>query len=362
MRPVVPPETDASRVATWARRAITIPGLVVFAIVDLALLPVLLLGALVSDLARRRRLAAVRFHLAVAFALWIHVIGLALLLRGWIVGLSLGGAREQQLDVRSEVWWATAIWRAAVRLYGMHVEVEGAGDVDHGPVVVMSRHASLLDILLPIVFVSAPHRLALRYVAKRELLWDPCIDLLGHRLATAFVRRGARAHDAEIALVEALARDLGPRDGVVIFPEGTRFTPEKRARTLARLAEEDRAAFEYAARLAYVLPPHPGGPLGLLDRARDADVVFCAHTGLEGAGHLEDLLAGSLVDTHVHVAWFRVPAREVPEGRDARLAWLRAWWKRIDEWIAAHHAREAAPQRKSGAVTSATAPRSLTST
>ncbi len=95
-------------------------------------------------------------------------------------------------------------------------------------------------------------------MAKRELLWDPYLDLAGHRLATAFVRRESREHDVDVAVVEALARDLGPHDAVVIFPEGTRFTAAKRARILAMLAERDEAAFAHALRLKNLLPPRSG--------------------------------------------------------------------------------------------------------
>jgi 1-acyl-sn-glycerol-3-phosphate acyltransferase len=205
----------------------------------------------------------------------------------------------------------------------------------------MSRHASLLDVLLPVVFVSARHDLVPRYVAKRELLWDPWVDLAGHRLATAFVRREGSAHDQDVAAVASLARDLGPRDALVIFPEGTRFTEAKRARVLASLARKDEAAFARASRLKNLLPPHPGGPLSVLERARGADVVFCAHTGLEGTNHLRDLLAGSLIGATVRVRYWRVAARDVPTDAEEQLEWLWQWWERLDAWIESHLPRGA---------------------
>jgi 1-acyl-sn-glycerol-3-phosphate acyltransferase len=320
----------------WLRRAITVPGLVVLCVVDLAALPLLLLGALALDVVGKRRLAAVRFQLAVALVLVFHVIGLFLLLRAFLAGVLFGRERERRLDVQNEIWWATATWRAAVRLYGMRVEVEGDDALEGGPVVLMSRHASLLDILFPVVFVSGPHGLALRYVAKRELLWDPFFDLVGHRVATAFVRRGSREHAAEIAQVEALARDLGPGDGIAIFPEGTRFTEEKRAHVLAKLAQHDAAAHAFAARLKNLLPPHAGGALGLLEHAPLADVVFCAHTGLEGANHLADLRRGTLIGATARIRFWRVIASDIPRGADARLVWLRRWWEDLDAWIETH--------------------------
>lgn len=341
---------DASRLAKWSRRALTIPGLVLLCALDLAALPVLLAAAAVVDVVKRRRFAGVRFHLAVAFALGIHGVGLLLLLGAWIAGVLEGRARERALDVEAEAWWATTIWRSAVRLYGMRVEVEGDDDIARGggPVVLMSRHASLLDTLLPVVFVGDRCGLALRYVAKRELLWDPFFDLAGHRLATAFVRRRGRDHALDVGLVESLAKDLGPRDGVVIFPEGTRFTAAKRTQALAALVGHDDAAYAHALRLTNLLPPHPRGPLTLLDHARGADVIFSAHTGLEGANHLRDLVAGSLVGAKVRVRYWRVPAADVPADAALRVAWLRSWWEHLDRWVDANRAPSSAFDRAHG--------------
>lgn len=327
-------EGQTSHDTTWLRRAVTIPGLVVLWLLGLALFPLTLGAVLVVDLWRGRgNYAMTRFQLAFTFALSIHVLGLVLLFAGWLDGVAHGRSRERDLDARSEIWWANAIWSAAERIYGMRVVVQGETLDQARPVVILSRHASLLDVLLPLVFVSGRHDLVPRYVAKRELLWDPCVDLVGHRLATAFVRRGGRAHDVDVAAVRGLARNLGGRDAVILFPEGTRFSPEKRARALAELAGKDAAAFAKASQLRNVLPPRIGGALGVLEHATSADVVFCAHTGLEGASHLGDLLAGSLIGATVHVRYWRVPVRDVPLGTDARIAWLWSWWKRIDDWI-----------------------------
>jgi hypothetical protein len=61
------------------------------------------------------------------------------------------------------------------------------------------------------------------------------------------------------------------------------------AKTL-RLAREGRAEqLAYARSLEFVLPPRPGGSLGLLEAAPEADAVVCAHTGFEGSGSLAQI-------------------------------------------------------------------------
>jgi hypothetical protein len=126
---------------------------------------------------------------------------------------------------------------------------------------------------------------------------------------------------------------------VVIFPEGTRFTPAKRERILASLRERGKVALaERAERLARVLPPRSGGPLALLERSPGVDVVFCAHRGFEGAATLGELWHGALVGRRVRVRFWRVAAGEIPAGREARAAWLFGWWERMDAWLGAAEA------------------------
>ncbi|MBX3234168.1 MAG: 1-acyl-sn-glycerol-3-phosphate acyltransferase [Labilithrix sp.] len=317
----------------WARRAVTVPGVVALWLVMLATLPALFAVALVVDLARPRSFAAVRVVGALFVVVTLHVVGLAILLRAWVGGLLRGRAYERRLDGAAELWFAATVWSSAIRIFGMRVEVEGAEVLDRrGPAVVMTRHASLLDVLLPLVTVCAPAELVPHIVAKRELLWDPCVDLVGHRVASAFVHRGGRDRAGDLARVAAVARACGRHDALVLFPEGTRFSDERRAKRLAELAA-DPAAHERALRLEHVLPPRLGGPLATLEAAPPADVIFCAHTGLERARTLGDLLSGALVGETVRVHLWRVRARDVPTSREERIEWLWRWWEHVDAWI-----------------------------
>ena len=85
-------------------------------------------------------------------------------------------------------------WRAvpgAQRIFGITIEVEGTDELRDGPIIVFLRHSSVADTLLPAVFIANPNGLKLRYVLKHELLWDPCLDIVGNRLPNSFVRRGS---------------------------------------------------------------------------------------------------------------------------------------------------------------------------
>lgn len=350
-------EGGARRLPMWreprlnvlGRRLVTLPALLLSTVFATALLPAALVGAGAYDLLRGRDWITVRCLLVVVGNFWFHVVGVVALFGIWLLAGRWTGAsveRRGRWILGFETWWARWAFGIAKRLFRMRVRIEGIEHAAPGPIIVFARHTSILDTLLPIIHIAHPHRIHLRYVMKRELLRDPCIDIFGHNEPTAFVRRGTRTHAPEIAAVRHLMEDLRDDDGVVLFPEGTRFTAEKQARILRSLERKDRSAFEHARILRHILPPHLGGPLAVLEK-HDADVVFFAHTGLEGATKLRDFLGGMLLDTCVAGQLWRVPRESIPVDRERQIEWLWAWWHRIDEWIDARKSdREPAADAK----------------
>ena len=196
------------------------------------------------------------------------------------------------------------------------------------------RHASVGDTVLPAVLVSSQQRIRLRYVMKRELLWDPCLDIVGNRLPNYFADRSSQNTEREVEGVKALLDHLPADSGVLIYPEGTRFTPAKREAVLKRLREKgDEAAAARAERWHNVLPPRPGGTLALLEGNPGRDLVFCAHTGFEGSADFARLFNGSWLDTRVRMRFWRVPYAEVPSDEAGRLAFLNDAWERMSREV-----------------------------
>jgi 1-acyl-sn-glycerol-3-phosphate acyltransferase len=129
-------------------------------------------------------------------------------------------------------------------------------------------------------------------------------------------------------------RDLGPRDGVIIYPEGTRFTEAKRELIIDQLESKGETYLaERAREFKNVLPLRLGGALNLLERNKAADVVFCAHYGFDGVVDLRDFLRGSLVGRVVRARFWRVPFASIPKTREERTDWLFENWARIDDWV-----------------------------
>ncbi len=321
-----------------ARRAISIPAYFLLATLALGSCWIWLPLLAAVDLLRGGRSAALRCALFLTHYLLCECFGLIASFAIWLgrrLGGPAGARRYADWNRALQRAWAAALWNGARRIFGMRLRVEGAELVSQPPLLLLIRHASVADTLIPAVMITIPHQIHMRYVLKRELLWDPCLDVVGNRLPNYFVDRDSLDGAREVQGIASLVEQLGPEEGILIYPEGTRFSPRKRERILARLSRgDDDGLLDRAKQLEHTLPPRLGGTLALLEANPGADVVFCAHTGFEGAASFWELADGALVDRVIEVRFWRVPWAQVPETREGRISWLFDHWKRIDRWIA----------------------------
>ncbi len=326
----------SERSRTIRRRLRTVPLFLGGFLVATAALPLLLAVSLVVDAARRLARGTPWMATRLLFVLWLYLAVEAACLAALTFTWVAARGRHERLAEAAwglQAWWAAVLMGAIRRAFGLRFEVEGSDGVPPGPIVVFMRHASIIDNLVPATFVAAPHGIQLRYVLKRELLSDPAIDIAGNRLPNVFVARGSDDAERQIDFVRELAQGLGAGEGMLIYPEGTRFTEAKRARALEKLASADPRLHAAAQRLHHVLPPRLGGPLALLDAG--ADVVVCAHHGLDGFSHLKNIWEGGLIGRTVRIRFTRFPHSDIPPGREQRIDWILARWQEVDDWIGA---------------------------
>lgn len=324
------------------------------AIVLTALAPLWLPVSVLVDLARARWRCPIARLLAfgVGWA-WLETAGVTVAAWLWLTGRS----RDRDAHYRLQRWWAVNLMRVLRRTTGITTDVSGIDAFSPGPVVVLCRHASLADSLVSAWVITSLADKHPRYVLKRELLADPCLDVVGHRLPNHFLDRDAADSDAELAALIELASGLTSDDVAVIFPEGTRASPSKRARALERIAERDPARAERLAALQHLLPVRPAGSAALLTGADRADVVVAWHTGFEGldtfGGILRALGRGA---PRVRFAAVRVARDEVPSptDRDAFTSWLD------DRWLEADRAVDALLADPTAATAVGSRPRSRT--
>jgi len=333
--PLIPDEgTRVSR--AWRRTRGVMLEVGVLALLTV-LAPLLLLAAAAVDLTlwlrRRKPWMALRL---LAMAWWFLVGELYALVGLLTIWIRSGGrdsaVRRQRVFHLKRSWLSSHL--AGIRaLFGLRFEIEGLELAGPGPEIVMIRHASIIDNALPDVIVGGAHNLGFRFIIKRELQMLPTIDIGGRWVPTLFVRRASGDTEGELERMRALTVNLSAGEGLLIYPEGTRWTPEKLARAQAIISERQPEIAPLAARLRYVLPPRLGGTLELLRSAPSADVVIFGHVGLDGFEYISDIWSGGLVGTTVRLRFWRFPAAEIPSEREELIAWLYARWQTLDDWI-----------------------------
>ena len=330
------------------RRLLTIPGIFLGALLWLLTAPLIGLLAFVVDLfrpvggteLRPTRWATLRMWLFAGAYLGGEALGLMWLLGDWIrSGFGSRPERLRELAHATQRRWLRMHWNTTRRIYGLDVRVERPDRLPRGPFVVLMRHTSLIDPLISGVFLGADYKLRLRYVLKRGLLLDPCLDVGGHWMPNHFIDRSGQNRRRELRALRALASDMEDDEGVLIYPEGTRFSETRRKQALERLAKEDRLLHGLALRCHHTLPPRAAGTLALLNAAPKADVIVVYHAGFLGLSSFRDLWDGALTGRTIHVRLHHHKRDALPLEPEARVRWLFDVWARIDAWVATRESR-----------------------
>lgn len=320
----------------WARRAVSWTLLAALT-VGLGSTAPLWLGVLwawdhlkgVGDHRPRTRCGALVLVYLVAQVVGLLGAGcLALVTLGGCLG---GHQRYRRSNSWLQGWWAEKLFWSVARVLDLKVEVQGPETALPSPFLLYVRHTSLLDTLLASVVIANPYRRRLRYVLKRELLWDPCLDVVGRRLPNVFVERGGEAPRRELAALRGLASDLELDEGVLIYPEGTRFSEKKLEKAKQRLSPTENGRTDLARGFRHVLPPRLGGALALLEGAPAVDVVLLSHTGLEKAADLSGAWSGRLIGGTLKIRLTVVRREAIPE--ENREDWLFRLWSELDQWV-----------------------------
>ena len=305
-------------------------GVVFLALLMLSTWPIWVVGGGVFDLVRRKlRLPTVRL---LGFALcwsWIEVGGV--LGAAWLSVTGRGSDLSHHFALQRS--WAGALMTSLRWTVGLRVTVENPEGLRPGPVLVLSRHASLADSLVSAYAVGNIARLNPRYVLKRELMADPCLDIVGHRLPNYFLDRGSDKQGDELRGIAHLGHGLGQQDVAVIFPEGTRMNPQKREKIMAAMRERNPQRASRLESLQHLLPPKPAGAVALLEAAPNADVVIAGHTGFDGLDTFGGILRRLEQGAGECRMWFvRMPRADVPAGD--LVGWLDNCWMKLDTEVA----------------------------
>ena len=319
----------------WKRIIIAVPLFITVGLVLLLTSPIWLIVLGAYDLIARRRFASVRTLMTMTsyFCLEIgSIIGLTLIYPvSWFPSQR---ARYQRYNINCQAWWGRNFFRTIIKLYNVRFLPEGEELLFNGPVILLARHTSTIDAVIPAYYTTIPYGIMTGYIMKDELLWDACLNISMQRLPNVFIQRGPGAGATETERIKELASNLHRNQVITIFPEGTRYTPKKREKIIKKLEKRgDHKAVERIKRYKNVLPLRHGGALALLEATPASDVVFLGHTGLENSRTLKNFWAGHLIDRDVKLRFWRVSKDEIPAGEEERKDWLDEQWHKLDEWV-----------------------------
>lgn len=317
------------------RRWTSVPGLILGALVLVGAIPIWLPISLLIDLVRGKfRCPTARLLAFAVMWAWIEVAGVLTSGLFW----AAGQRRNHRIHYSLQRWWAARLMTALKWTTGLTLRVEGVEALRPGPVLLFARHASLADSLVSAYVTTSLARLNPRYVLKKELLIDPCLDVVGNRLPNHFLDREAADSAPELRALEDLVAPLDEHGVGVIFPEGTRANPKKRERSLDRIAASFPARAERLRELRHLLPPRTAGAAAMLRGNPNADVVMAWHVGFEGL----DTFGGILRAIESHVAPIRLSLRRVDrssiprsevDDMEAFVQWIDAEWLRMDDEV-----------------------------
>ena len=307
-------------------------GVIIGALLLTVLLPVWVLVSFAIDFGTRKwRLPTFRLLCFAWLWLWLETFGITVAALIWVTGQG----RNHRANYALQRWWSKRLIISLRITCGLSIEVEGVESLPNGPLICLGRHASLGDALVSAwIFGSLAQRFP-RYVMKKELLFDPCLDVVGQRIPNYFVDRGSAAVRQELTGIRTMAANMGERDVAVIFPEGTRTNDAKRIGLVERL--ERRAPERHAKMIGLqrLLPPRSAGASVLLEEVPGGDVVVMWHVGFDGL----DTFAGvrrriAHAQPSAKVVLELHPRSSVPDG-DGFEAWLDDRWLEIDAKVVA---------------------------
>ena len=314
----------------WKRRVITIPIVIFLGLLVTLTAPIwILVFGILSTF--RPIQGILRAGLFLWCFLWCEILGIIGALYIWLLYLvdrDTEKYRSRNLFVQGQ--WCVALKAVGQRLFQAQFVVTGLDALTGPDVIMIPRHSSIGDTILATVFYTFPNSKQLRHVIKKELLLDPCIDIFGNRLDNYFVERNTDDKDVEIRGIVRLLEGVRANEGVLIYPEGTRFSSTKRLKILKKLPAH---LAERANRWTSLLPPRLGGLKALLQSNQKLDLLFCAHVGFEGSIGLRSMMNGGWYGRVIRIHFWRVSVSDIPKTEPGIEDFIFDSWDRMQTQV-----------------------------
>ena len=325
----------------WIRRPASIVTVTLATLLTPLVTPIALLIAAAGDAIKRTRgMRRTRTVALITSLILVDFAGFLLVSFTWLIsplGWSVERPASQARYSRIMNWWTGSLIRQFSRFVPLPIDrSELDPEVLKGNAIVIGRHRSLIDALMPAI-VFGGEDLRVLYVLKDDLQWETNIDIVGHRMGHVFVDRNPKNLDRELEPIRKLATKIDDESVGVIFPEGTFFNEKRKARAVASLQRRNAAHAAAAESMRCLLPPRPAGTLALLEGAPDADVVLLGHVGFEPFGSIRQILGNIGGEHGIRLKAWRFACETVPVDPAEQVDWLFERWTDMDSWIAEQH-------------------------
>jgi len=304
------------------RRLISIPSYLIVTIALTASAPLIVPTMAIVSLFPKTKGALRTFFFILGY-LWCDVLGICM--ATWLRLRWSDPAKRFQPNFKLQCKIINSLAFLAIKLYKLNMVVLNPSVFNSGPAIIMPRHASIADTLIPFVYAAIPHDTHLRYILKKELLIDPIFDILGNQLPNYFVDRTGQDTETATSAISELVGTLHKDEGLVIYPEGSRFSIKKKT-ALRKKHASNPDLMQQLDRWPNLLPPRLSGTMAVLKHNPGLDLVFCAHTGFEGSSHFGSLVNGSWIGATVQIKFWRIPFTEIPnEEMDRKNFFFQQW-------------------------------------
>jgi 1-acyl-sn-glycerol-3-phosphate acyltransferase len=306
------------------RRCFTIGTLILITPLLVILAPLFISVALIASLLPAFRTAP---H-SLIFVYWFVICewtGLARFAWVWTLYRKDPSFMRRLRDI--QFWWGQALFNLGKWVFQLEVEVRGSDSLEGPCAILLSRHTSMADTVLPLLYFGKTRMESLRYVLKQELQLLPCLDIGGNLLPNVFVDRSGTDSATAVRDVSDLVATAGDGESVLIYPEGTRFTQKKHDDLAIRRPNLKNQLTRWPG----LLPPRLGGVSAMLEKNPQKDLVFLAHVGFEGSASIHDLLGGGWLKQRVILQFWRIPYSEIPTGDPTEF--LFSEWDRMQRTV-----------------------------
>lgn len=130
--------------------------------------------------------------------------------------------------VHQMMWWLYVKWVAMLGWFVRHmvkdIQLHGSKDLPQDkPYILIANHYSWMDIIVLYATIFSKHR-SFVFVMKRSLIYIPFIGVVCWGLGHPLVERGRSRLATEKVLTEAAEKAKKYNYGMMIFPEGSRYT------------------------------------------------------------------------------------------------------------------------------------------